>query len=174
MLVDIVLVLALVGAAAAIGSSGPEAPSPPVEDPGPPPIEPALLTAADPDGIAAAMQRLGYVADLGVDSAGDPRIYGQLDRLNYELHFYGCIENADCKYLKFVIGLDLPDGSDMATVNAWNAERNFGKAYLDREDDPYLALTTSLAGGMTEENFADILDWWRVIVPSFTEHVGFQ
>jgi hypothetical protein len=131
-----------------------------------------LVVASDPQGVLTAMQGLGYTATLGTDSVGDPLISGDIDGTSYNLFFYGCEQNANCQWFLFSAGFDLPNGATLQAVNDWNRNQLVGQAYLDDQNDPYLNYFVTTTGGLTQENFADAVDWWRVALGEFKTALG--
>jgi hypothetical protein len=132
-----------------------------------------LIRAAEPGGVAEALRGLGYRAQLDTDSAGDPMVVSAIEGLEYTIWFYGCTNGAGCESLLFSVGLDLPEGVSFSKINVWNQERLFGKAYVDDENDPFLVHFLPTEGGITAENFVEIVEWWGLAVSEFTDHVGF-
>ena len=133
-----------------------------------------LIVASDPQGVVAAMQALGYTATLGTDGAGDPTITGDVEGTPFNVYFYGCQNNANCLWLIFSTGFDLPNGSTLDAMNQWNQNNLVGQAYLDAEQDPFLNYFVTTTGGLTQENFADVVDWWKVAVGNFQTEIGFE
>lgn len=130
------------------------------------------ITAANPAGIADALQELGYRAQIETDDRGDPKVSSTMEGVNYEIHFYGCTEAMNCKYLNFSAGFNMANGLPMASVNEWNRGKLVGKVYVDDENDPYLQYFVTTDGGLSRQNFADVVDWWRVALEQFTDHIG--
>lgn len=133
-----------------------------------------LLTAADPFGIARAMQKIGYRAELKTDGAGDPMIVSGAAGFEFQIFFYGCDDGRGCSSMQFAAGFDLAEPLSLSVVNEWNRTRRFGAAYLDEEGDPFLQYDLTTTGGLTEENFADAVDWWRVALDRYADHVGMR
>jgi len=131
------------------------------------------LDATDPAKLVSVIRELGYHATLDRDDVGDPMIRSNANGTNFTIQFYGCDAGAACKWLLFRVGYDLAEGTTLAAMNDWNAKALFGRAYLDDEHDPWLEMMVTLDGGVTRENFADIVDWWDVSVVQFEEHIGF-
>ena len=130
------------------------------------------ISAADPAGVADALRDLGYRASVETDGQGNPMIRSALEGVDYEIYFYGCTGNEDCRYLNFTVGFDLPDGIAMSRVNEWNRDKLAGAAFVDDDNDPYLQYFVTTEGGLSRQNFADVVDWWRVAVAEFTDHIG--
>ena len=150
--------------AAAAPDATPAAPAPAGTD--------GLILASDPQGVLSALQSLGFAGTLGVDGANDPLISGDMEGTPYQIVFFGCQENVNCQWLLFSAGFDLPNGATMDAMNAWNQSHLVGQAYLDGEMDPYLNYFVTTTGGLTQGNFADAVDWWRVVLTEFKTTVG--
>jgi hypothetical protein len=133
-----------------------------------------LVDATMLDEIMASFQRNGFSVELTEDSQGDPRIRSTDRNQPFSLYFYGCTENEDCGYVQFSAGWDLENGITLAKVEEWNANRLWGTAYRDDEKDPWLTLTVNLKYGITVENLDDTIDWWKITMPRFAEHIGFE
>lgn len=131
-----------------------------------------LVVASDPQGVLAALQAAGFAGTLGVDGANDPLISGDMEGTPYSIVFYGCQENANCQWLLFSAGFDLPSGASLDVVNQWNQTHLVGQAYLDAEQDPFLNYFVTTTGGLTPANFADAVDWWRVALGEFKTAIG--
>ncbi|MBT6272781.1 MAG: hypothetical protein HOI95_01450 [Chromatiales bacterium] len=39
------------------------------------------------------------------------------------------------------------------------------------QSDPFLEMNINMDGGLTVENFLDTLDWWRIVVRDFKQHI---
>ena len=133
----------------------------------------SVVDATEPKNLVDVIQDLGYRARLETDSVGDPKISTSVSGTDTTILFFGCTDNRDCSLLLFKVGYDLKDGTTLAAVNRWNAEKLFGRAYLDDEDDPWLEMPVNLLGGVSRANFEDTFDWWEVIVGEFEDHIDF-
>ncbi len=133
----------------------------------------SLVDATNIDSIANVALDYGSAA-VEKDSAGDPMLSGQMGPTNYVVFFYGCTDGADCSTIQFVASWVNPGGVDMTQVHDWNRDRRFGKAYIDDENDPVLEMNVNLWGGVSETNLNDTFDWWRVLLESFEEYIGFE
>ncbi len=132
-----------------------------------------LVDATQVDSIAAIAREYGE-ALVEKDNTGDPMISGQIARTNYIVFFYGCTEGADCTTIQFMSSYTNTDGVDAGVINTWNRDKRFGKAYLDDEGDPVVEMNVNLWSGVHENNLNDTFDWWRVVLESFEEHIGFE
>jgi hypothetical protein len=131
------------------------------------------ISAAEPITVVRALQTLGNKATLTTDSNGDPMVESTLDGINYTIFFYGCNEaHADCRWLQFSAGFNLDAPFPLEQINAWNRDRLFGEATIDDEGDPYLSFFFSAVGGVSEENFEDLMLWWDVALDQYKEHIN--
>lgn len=128
-----------------------------------------LVTATDPDHIAQLVRGFGS-AVVEQDEYGDPLITGRIEGTKYGIYFYNCTDNADCKDIQFSTAWSDYDVS-MAKINEWNRDMRFGKAYLDDDGDPNLDMVVNLRYGVSNDNFDDTIDWWRVIMNDFVEFI---
>lgn len=121
--------------------------------------------------ISKIMMDEGYKAKLTFDDEGEPKIAGRLSESNYDIQFFGCKSRAGCNSIMFRAGYDLNEGLSFSKVNTWNRSKRFGKAYVDDENDPFIEMNVNLDFGVTPENFLDTVDYWRVVIEEFEEHI---
>lgn len=131
----------------------------------------ALIEANAPESIVAALQKLGYRAELTTDPTGDPQIKSAAGGVNFSVYFYGCKQGKACRSIQFSAGFNTEDGVELAVANDWNMRNRFGKVYLDDERDPFIEQDITMAGGMTDEMFADNLRFWELVISDFKKHI---
>lgn len=132
----------------------------------------AEIKATDAQSVLKALQDFGMVSTIDVDADGDPKISSSVSDTKFSVYFYGCTDNANCKSIMIKAGYDLNQGITASKINEWNRKKRFAKAYIDDEGDPFLELDVNLDfGGVGDKNFADTLDWWRLLVEDFEEFV---
>lgn len=130
------------------------------------------ITASDENTILQAMQDFGLVATMGKDGQGDPKISSRVSSSKFEVYFYGCTENTQCKSLLFRAGYDLKQGISAEKVNEWNQQKRFTKAYINDDGDPRIEMDVNLDfDGVGAKNFEDTLDWWRLLIEGFEEFI---
>jgi hypothetical protein len=132
-----------------------------------------MLSAADPQGVLTALQGLGHTGSLTTDGVGDPLIQAQTGDTQYEIYFYGCDANTNCQYFLFSAGYDLPNGSTLDVMNQWNASNLVGQAYLGQDNDPFINHFVTTVGGLSQANFADVIESWDVAVSDFEAAIGY-
>ena len=133
----------------------------------------SLVDASEVQTIATVAREFGSV-DVDTDSTGDPMLSGQMGETSYAVFFYGCTDGADCQTIQMMSSWVNPGEVNIDTVNTWNREKRFGKAYLDDEGDPVLEMNVNLFAGVSETNLSDTFDWWRVVLDVFEEYIGFD
>jgi hypothetical protein len=131
-----------------------------------------LVDGSTIDLIIASLERNGFTVELTTDSGGDPMIRSTDRNAPFSVFFYSCTNGADCGYIQFSTGWSMPNGITLAKIEEWNATKSFGQAFRNADKNPWLAMVVNLKGGVTVENFDDTVDWWRVIIASFEEHIG--
>lgn len=110
-------------------------------------------------------------ATLETQSSGDPKISGRLNGVPYQLYFYNCVENANCEDINFYAGfLDIKP--DLETINTWNRDKRFGKAYLDSDLDAVIEWDVNLEFGVTRENLDANFGVWALVLDQYTTYIG--
>lgn len=59
----------------------------------------------------------------------------------------------------------------LASVNSWNRDKRYSRAYIDDDGDPVLELDLDLAGGVTGERIKDFITTVRMSVSMFASEV---
>ena len=130
------------------------------------------IMASNPEQVAAALQTFGYRAELTKDDQGDPKIKSSAGGANFSIYFYGCDKNINCSSIQLSSGFDLETGTTLDLINEWNANKRFGKVYLDDEKDPYIEMDIEMEGaGIPEETFRMNMETWDKIVADFQTHI---
>ncbi|NIZ10265.1 YbjN domain-containing protein [Pseudooceanicola sp. HF7] len=135
--------------------------------------EEGMISAADPEGMVAVMQDLGYRATLDVDSGGDPMISSSTGGVKFDILFYGCVDNTGCDSILYLSGFDLTEGMKAEEVNDWNRRAVTAMAYLDDENDPYLQSYVLTRSGIPEEVFSYTLKEWDQAIGEFRDEIDF-
>lgn len=120
-----------------------------------------LVDASDPEAIEAILKGFGS-ARIGQSSSGNPKISGRTDGKAYELFFYGCSENKNCKSVQFWAYWDKEASLD--ALNNWNKQIRYGKVYLDDEQDIVLEFDVNLVNGVDVRTMEDNVDLWVTLL----------
>jgi hypothetical protein len=134
-----------------------------------------LVTGTTIDMIVASFERNGFRVEVTADSEGAPLIKSTDRGEPFSVYFYGCSdEGEDCGFIQITTGWNLENGITLAKIEEWNATKLWGAASRDDEKDPWLGMTINLRYGVSVENFDDTVDWWRVILDQFEDHIGWN
>lgn len=126
----------------------------------------ALICAANPAGVVASLQAQGFKAALGrSDNTGNPKITSAAAGYDYTIFFYGCDKGANCSSLGFSITFS-DDGTNSAELaNEWNKEKRFSAMSFEPSDKSLMmTYDVTTVGGLTQVNFADVVDWWQTML----------
>lgn len=122
------------------------------------------VCAGDPATVVTALADAGYKAKQGKDSAGDPMIESAASGYNFDVFFYGCTENKDCKSLQFRAGWSADEKHTPAYANKWNSVKRFTQMSVKDDQTMSISYDVTTEGGINRENFADVIDWWQVML----------
>ena len=134
-----------------------------------------MVHAQDPQSVVSALQNGGYAAKLGVDKVGDPMITSGVSGTTFQIFFYNCTNHLNCATVTFHSGYDLAQGPPLELINEWNRGQRFGRAYLDKENDPILEMDVDLDdGGVAPLLFIDNIEFWASVVQKFEKQIGYR
>ncbi len=161
------LVLALGIAAPAVGQvvTAPAVPAP---------APTGQILASNPQSLVNFFFDQGIPAQLKTDSVGDPLVEFRVDGDTGQVFFYDCTDNTNCLALQFYAGYKLDAPVDLETINSWNTDRRFVRAY--RTDDGAARIEMDIAtslDGVSARDFADLYALWIESVGLFEERIGF-
>jgi hypothetical protein len=132
------------------------------------------VQAQDPASVVAAMQQAGYRAVLGTDDVGDPQIRSATGGSDFLIYFYNCTENTDCRTIQFYAGYSEPNSATLETMNEWNENNRFGRAYLGDDGIARIEMDLDLDdGGVSQALFEDNLEYWAIVMSRFEDYVGY-
>ncbi len=126
------------------------------------------------------MQRLvqswGYRADLTDDSERDPLIRTAMSGANVSIVFYNCTKEGvrSCEAVQFSAGFNMRGKVPPYKINEWNQKQRYLKAFLDKDNDPFVQYDIALAGGVSAENLKLALKRYETNLGLFMSHVEFK
>ena len=139
------------------------------------PAHAQMVRAQDPQSIVAALQGAGYAAKLGTDRVGDPMITSGVSGTNFQIFFYNCTNHQQCATVQFHSGYDITVPVTLDRINEWNRTQRFGRAFLDKENDPILEMDVDLDdGGLSRALFIDNVEFWASVLGKFEQHIGYR
>lgn len=134
-----------------------------------------MVRAQDPQSLVQALQGAGYAADLGTDRIGDPMITSGVSGTTFQIFFYNCTDHRNCATVQFHSGYKAKTPVDLTKLNEWNRTKRFGRAFLDKENDPILEMDLDLDdGGLSRALFIDNIEFWASVLGDFERYIGYR
>ena len=135
------------------------------------PARAELVTAKDPGKIAALLTERGYRAEI-VEGKDATYIKSSDSGAPVTIFFLNCTGRTDCTTLQFYTGYNDLKNIPLATINEWNKQRRFARAYIDNDGDPVIEMDVDMDfGGIARENFYANLDIFLASIPKFKAHL---
>lgn len=132
------------------------------------------VCASDPAGVVAALQAAGYKAQLGKDQVGDPKIDSSASGYNFSVYFYGCKDGKACASLRFATSFEDDGTNTPELANKWNKVKRFAQMSAQDNGSLLVAYDVTTTGGLSKANFADVVDWWQVMLSEVRKFFGEQ
>jgi hypothetical protein len=130
-----------------------------------------------PDGgvtapeVAAALKKTGYPADIIADRAGDPLVRSSTGKVLFYVHFYQCSTDLRCASIQFAARFR-HKAVTAATIAAWNREKRFGRAFLDRNGVAAVAMDVETSHGLTTEALEADINRWITVLTAFATFIA--
>ncbi len=123
------------------------------------------------DEVAARMRAIGMPVEMASDKDGDPLIRSSLDEAKTSVWFYECNAKRRCHSIQFAAGWS-GVGTSASQIAEWNRTKRFGRAYLDRQGDPWVEMDVDLEHGATTEALANNITRWQLAMRTFKTYIG--
>lgn len=137
------------------------------------PLPASAQVLGDADVVAELLIDYGLRVERRTDDYGDPVIDSRIDGTRFNVSFYDC-DPGPCGSIQFSAGFDMNDPVSPRVINEWNRDHRFGKAFLDKEGDPFLQLDVMMSGdGIGKRNFDEILSMWQDALSEFRTTIDF-
>ena len=131
------------------------------------------ILASDPASVLNYFESEGFPADLESDNQGDPLIEVKYFGSSFSIYFYGCDENVDCLSIQFFSGYRTDGNVGIDSINAWNSDFRYLRAYLTDEQSSRIEYDAYLGtNGMSVGDFEGVVDSWTRGMQRFEEHIG--
>jgi hypothetical protein len=134
----------------------------------PAPATPGKVSIADPNSLVTALQKAGYKAKLTYDE-GKPEIESSAAGATFYLYFQNCESKDGCEDVMVQSAYDVDkDAVSIETINRFNKDNRWARAYLDDERDPVLETDLLFAGRqMDEAAFIEGIKAWDDVLGRF-------
>ena len=117
-------------------------------------------------------------AEAARDGMEDPQIRGTVDGMHYRVTFYGCRLGRDCDTILFDARFSRKEWQDeppdAQRLARWNAEKLFGRAWLDDENRVVLDHPVALAGGVPKATLRATFERWKAALAEYAAWVDFR
>jgi hypothetical protein len=130
-----------------------------------------LIDGSSLDAILE-VTRVHGAATLTVQPSGDPKIEAHLGGLTYFIYFKSCTGNVDCEDIQFYVAF-ANIRPEIGSINQWNEDKRYAKAYLDADGDAALEMDLNLYGGVSQANFEETVLIWTLLAAQYAEYVGY-
>lgn len=129
---------------------------------------PGKVSIADPNSLVAALQKAGYKAKLTFEE-GKPEIESSAAGATFYLYFQNCEAKDGCEDIMVQSAYDVAkDAVTLDTINKFNKDNRWARAYLDDESDPVLEMDLVFAGKQLDEGtFIDSVKAWDDVLGRF-------
>ncbi len=111
-------------------------------------------------------------ASLETQGNGQPRIAGTVGGVPYQVFFLNCDSGA-CEDLNFYAGFGGIKPT-MDSMNAWNRDKRFGRAYVDSDLDAVIEYDINLEYGVARDNLNAAFGVWSLVLGEFASYVGYE
>lgn len=130
------------------------------------------VTPTRPTSLQTLLLAEGYRAKLATDTVGDPMITSATAGYDFDIMFYDCTENTDCRSIQFYGGFSKPDHGTAEDMNKWNAANRYARAYIDEEGDAILRMDVTMNGeGIGPQVFMENLALWNSLMSDFVDFI---
>ena len=121
-----------------------------------------MVSAADPKGMADALEMAGYKPELSTDVGGDPMIELEFGKRSGRIYFYGCDETTHdgCDAVQFSSGFDRETPWTAAEAIKLSEQFRFIAVSLDEEGDPYASWDIVTDDGIPTKVFLRSVLWF--------------
>lgn len=131
------------------------------------------ILASNPQSVINFFFEQGVPAQLTTDSVGDPLVEFRVDGDTGQVFFYDCTDNTNCLALQFYAGYKQDNPVSLETINSWNTDRRFVRAYRTDEGAARIEMDIATShDGISSTDFADLYSLWNESVGLFEERIG--
>lgn len=119
-----------------------------------------MVCASSVDSVLRGMQKVHLAPKLTKDTTGNPLIESDQGSYHYDVYFRGCEQNRNCDSLHFEVAFTKAPPNALQLANKWNGNHRFLSIHITPDGRLVGSYDVGTIGGLTERNFADVLDWW--------------
>jgi len=126
---------------------------------------------AEHQAVVALLQAKGYKAELIKGKDAD-YVRTADSGVPVTVFFFNCTKGkTGCTTIQFYAGFSDVD-TNLEKINAWNSGQRWGRAYIDKDNDPVMEMDVDMDfGGISRDLFYDNLATFLTLVPRFRDHL---
>jgi hypothetical protein len=102
------------------------------------------------EDVAGILREAGYRAEIGPANE-TPRVRTGMGGYIVDVALYNCDNERNCRNLQYSLGLRDMQKFPLASINKWNVEKRFARAYLDDNGNLWLRGDVYFYGGVTKQ-----------------------
>jgi hypothetical protein len=126
-----------------------------------------------PPEVAAVLRGAGYPADDSDNRAGAPEVRSSTGKIAFSVRFSRCDAELHCATVAFAAAL--PRGYvSTATVNAWNRQAQYARAFQDKNGTADLAMEIDTSHGMSADSISASIQDWITALNGFAAFIARQ
>ena len=133
---------------------------------------PKVVTSLTLEEMEAILKEAGYRYER-VKKDAEVFFVLRMRDLKAALFLMDCKEGR-CGSLQLYAGFNMEKPPTLERINAWNREKRFSRAYLDKDGDPVLESELDLEGGVTRQAIISFLETFETSLSRFATWIGFQ
>lgn len=138
------------------------------------PAQAELISAANPKDIFLVAKANGFKPEMTSKKDENPSFRISVDDTKSIVLFMNCDDDeANCKTVQFYAGFSVTEPISLDSINNWNREKRFARAYVDLDLDPVLEMDLDLDfNGLPRENVAEAFSVWRSLLTEYQNFVS--
>lgn len=139
------------------------------------PVPEGKVSVANPRSMAAAMQDAGYKAKVVFDD-GNPYIDSAANGANFSISMENCKDHKDCQDAMIRASYEKNDEKPvtMETINQFNVDNRWGRAFLDKEGDPVIEMDLLFTDQLMDKKaFEEAIGIWDETLAKFHKAIDF-
>jgi hypothetical protein len=126
-----------------------------------------------PPEVAAVLRGAGYPADDSDGRASGPEVRSSTGKIGFSVRFSRCDSELRCATVAFAAAF--PRGYvSTATVNAWNRQAQYARAFQDKNGAAELAMEIDTSHGMSADAISASIQDWITALNGFAAFIARQ
>ncbi|OIQ45760.1 MAG: hypothetical protein BM558_02550 [Roseobacter sp. MedPE-SW] len=132
------------------------------------------LTARHSSSIEGFFLDEGSSVEVLVDNVGDPQLNVEHYGSEFTIFYYGCEDNTNCDSIQFYSGYATDGSVRLKTVNDFNAEKRWVRAYVADNGSTKLEMDLYMGkDGISADDFATAVGLWSRLMGDFEELIDY-